>query len=101
MKRLLTLTTFLLLSITSFAYDFKMDDIYYNIRSFTEMPVEVTYKEAYYTEYIGVIAIPLTVTYNGKSYSVTSIGWDAFSCYLGLTSVTIFKSPHVHCCFFL
>ncbi len=38
---------------------------------------------------IGSIDIPSSVTYNGRSYSVTSIGDDAFSYCSGLTSVTI------------
>ena len=37
----------------------------------------------------GDIAIPESVTYNGKSYSVTSIGNYAFSGCSGLTSITI------------
>ena len=37
----------------------------------------------------GSVVIPSTVTYNGTTYSVTSIGEWAFSCCSGLTSVTI------------
>ena len=40
-------------------------------------------------DYVGSIAIPKTVNYNGKAYSVTSIGNRAFSGCSGLTSVTI------------
>ncbi len=42
-----------------------------------------------YSEYTGTVVIPETVTYNGKTYSVTSIGSDAFEYCSGLTSVTI------------
>ena len=37
----------------------------------------------------GSVVIPSTVTYNGTTYSVTSIGGWAFYCCSGLTSVTI------------
>ena len=37
----------------------------------------------------GSVIIPSTVTYNGTTYSVTSIGWSAFYGCSGLTSVTI------------
>ena len=40
-------------------------------------------------EYTGSVAIPKTVTYNGTTYSVTSIGGNAFMDCFGLTSVTI------------
>ena len=73
----------------------KNDDgvtIYYNfINNSTEL--SVTYRgTAYYSysyEYSGAIVIPNSVTYNSKTYSVTSIGERAFSGCSGLTSVTI------------
>ena len=73
------------------AHDFRVDWIYYNILTTTE--AEVTYRgfypDAYSNEYKGKVEIPESVTYNGKTYSVTSIGERAFySCY-GLTSITI------------
>ena len=37
----------------------------------------------------GSVVIPSTVTYNGTTYSVTSIGYNAFEGCSGLTSVTI------------
>ena len=40
-------------------------------------------------EYTGSVVIPESVTYNGITYSVTSIGSDAFSGCSGLTSVEI------------
>ena len=42
-----------------------------------------------YNEYSGSIVIPSTVTYNGTTYQVTSIGEEAFRQCDGLTSVTI------------
>ena len=44
---------------------------------------------SYSNEYSGNVVIPESVTYNGKTYSVTSIGYEAFRSCSGLTSVTI------------
>ena len=75
------------------AHDFVVDGIYYNITS-SSVPytVAVAYKgtsSTQYREYSGAITIPESVTYNGVTYSVTSIGYFAFSGCSGLTSVTI------------
>ncbi|MCR5069660.1 MAG: leucine-rich repeat domain-containing protein [Prevotella sp.] len=76
------------------AHDFVVDGIYYNITS-SSVPytVAVAYKGTsstqYYGEYSGAITIPEYVTYNGVTYSVTTIGSSAFSNCSGLTSVTI------------
>ena len=64
----------LLCSITVSGYDFKVDGIYYNITSFTDLTVEVTYREGYSNVYRGTVTIPSRVTY----YKVTSIGVGAF-----------------------
>ena len=42
-----------------------------------------------YSKPTGKLVIPSSVTHNGKTYSVTSIGYDAFLSCTGLTSVTI------------
>ncbi len=82
----------LLCSIGIQAHDFEVDGIYYNITNETDKTVEVTYRGAYDNtypdEYIGSVVIPETVTY-ANTYSVTSIGYEAFSGCKGLTSVTI------------
>ena len=76
----------------AFAYDIAVanDDgvtIYYNyINNGTELMV--TYKFNY-DSYSGTVNIPKIVTYNGTTYSVTSIGNDAFNKCSGLTSITI------------
>ena len=44
---------------------------------------------SYEKEYNGDIVIPESVTYNGSTYNVTSIGNNAFYWCSGLTSVTI------------
>ena len=73
------------------AHDFAVKGIYYNYLEGNN--VEVTYKgDDYYDyddEYSGAVTIPETVTYSGKTYSVTSIGYDAFHSCSSLTSVTI------------
>ena len=76
------------------AHDFEVDGIYYQITSSTTpYTVAVSYKgsswRSYLDEYTGSVTIPETVSYNGKVYSVTSIGDGAFGGCHGLTSVTI------------
>ena len=89
----LLLVMMLFSSIIASAHDFKVDGIYYNYISLTDMTVAVTYQgwsyDEYQQEYSGSITIPETVTYNGATYSVTSIGLRTFELCTGLTSVTI------------
>ena len=91
LKTLLTALLLLCSTIAS-AHDFEVNGIYYNILSSTDKTVAVTYKGSdYYSysdEYSGAVTIPASVTYNGTTYSVTTIGSGAFSG-SGLTSVTI------------
>lgn len=95
MKRLLSLTALLFLAVASFAHDFEVDGIYYVITSSSsDSPtVSVSYKgtsyDSYSDEYTGSVTIPETVTYSGKTYSVTSIGSYAFSRCTTLLRVTI------------
>ena len=78
----------LLTGIKASAYDAEIDGIYYNFIS--ESDAEVTYEYFYYSSYyFGDVTIPASITYNGKTYSVTSIGNEAFEDCGGLTSVTI------------
>ena len=92
-KSLLLVLATTLCSTPLFAHDFKVDGIYYNITSVEDMTVEVTYggtsSNFYSNEYSGTVTIPESVTYNEKSYSVTSIGYEAFYDCSGLTSITI------------
>ena len=73
------------------AHEFYVDGIYYNIKNGNE--ATVTYRgssyDAYSNEYTGAVNIPSSVTYNGTTYSVTTIGGYAFNGCTGLTSVTI------------
>ena len=78
------------------AHDFEVGGIYYSILSEEEKTVEVTYGggsySSYDNEYTGSVDIPSMVTYNDLTYSVTSIGYGAFSFCSRLTSVTISNS---------
>ena len=83
----------LLTTTALWAYDFKSGDLYYNITS--DSTVEVTYQEQWpFSNYSGLTTatIPEIVTYNGITYSVTSIGGKAFYKSSSLTSVTIPES---------
>lgn len=70
-------------ALTASAYDFMVDGIAYN--NITNVTVQVVSSG----DYSGEIIIPETVTYNGVTYKVTSIGTNAFANCSGLTSVTI------------
>ena len=91
--RLAAVAAVLLLSAaTAMAHDFEVNGIYYNKNS-DGTSVSVTY-EGYDTnstdnEYSGAVTIPAKVTYSGKTYSVTYIGYGAFFGCHGLTSVEI------------
>ena len=95
MKNLKHLFTALLLlcATAATAYDFVKGGIYYNITSTTDFTVEVTYRGSSYYEYSnlysGNVVIPESVTYNGSTYSVTSIDSYTFRGCSGLTSVVI------------
>lgn len=64
-------------------YNEIIDDIGYSL--------DISKKEASVTQrnYSGSIVIPATITYNGETYSVTSIGQSAFSSCNGVTSIKI------------
>ena len=91
-KRLALVAALLLGAITSSAHDFVVDGIYYN-KNENGTTVSVTYKgydyNQYVDEYSGSVTIPASVTYSGKTYSVTTIGSMAFYGCSGLTAVEI------------
>ncbi len=80
----------LLAGINAYAYDAYIDGIYYN---FSGDEATVTYQKyqnySYISDYSASVIIPESVSYNGKTYTVTSIGKYAFSGCTGLTSITI------------
>ncbi len=94
MKKSLLLLVMMLLPMVASAYDAKIDGIYYNFNS-TEKTATVTYlynSSSNSNAYSGEVVIPEKVTYNEVEYSVTSIGYRAFSHCSGLTSLTISNS---------
>ena len=89
MKKLIVFLFSLILSVvfstSALAYDVKIDGIYYNLIS-KGKTAEVTSGEE---KYSGEVVIPSSITVEGKEYTVTSIGNEAFYHCSGLTSVTI------------
>ena len=85
MRKIKHLFTVLLLlcSVAVNAHYFEVDGICYN--SETNKTVYVTSG----VKYTGDVVIPNSVTYNGNTYSVTRIGYNAFLSCSGLTSITI------------
>ena len=93
--KLISLLVALFATTALWAYDFKYGDLYYNITSGSDKTVEVTCQELLSSKnYAGLtsVTIPTTVSYNGTTYSVTSIGECAFMWCTGLTSITISNS---------
>ena len=93
-KQLLIVTIALLLCGSKVsAHDFEVNGIYYNITSSTDMTVAVTYKGHFISnhsnDYKGEVTIPATTTFDNKTYSVTSIGNNAFSGCSSLISITL------------
>lgn len=70
-------------------YDFVSNGIYYKITNNSTRTVDVTFKDYSFNCYSGNVSIPVSVTYNGVTYSVTAIGSSAFKASTGLTGVTI------------
>ena len=83
----LALLTCLSCALGASAYNFVSNGIYYNTTGTNT--VEVTYKDTNYNCYAGNMTVPSTVTYNGKTYTVKTIGASAFRGSTGLTSVII------------
>ncbi len=68
------------------AYDAKIGGIYYD---FSGTEATVTYNSAFNYSYGGFVTIPSTITYNGNTYNVTSIGYKAFFHCETLNGITI------------
>lgn len=87
MKRYLFLTLVVLLcTLSASAYDFKVDSIAYDKLLYGK---SVSVAKSYYE---GDIVIPESVTYDGVTYSVTEIGYNAFGSCTRLNSITIGNS---------
>ncbi|MBR5673147.1 MAG: leucine-rich repeat protein [Muribaculaceae bacterium] len=87
LRTILLALAFIGTTTTATAYDFMVNGIYYNING-DEATVTYEYNEyyynsgnpyyKYYNSILGNVTIPETVTYNGKTYTVTAIGNYAF-----------------------
>ena len=81
MKKIFSLFAALIVTTCLWAANFKCGGLYYDILS--DSTVSVTYEQYAslynYNEIEGDLIIPSTVTYNGKTYTVTSIGTQAFT----------------------
>lgn len=89
MKKWFATYLLLVVSTLSWAYDFKVNGIYYNTK-WGGNNVSVTCNGN--NSYSGTVVIPSSVVYNKQNYTVTSIGERAFYGCSGLTSVTIPES---------
>lgn len=93
LKSILVTLAMLLFSFSASSHDFEVDGIYYNITDSEKLTVEITFRGGtggeYTDEYSGSVVIPETVIYDSKSYSVTSIGYEAFFRCSNLKSVII------------
>ena len=68
--------------------DFEVDGIYYSFNS-DDGSVGITFRQYNIPSYSGSVTIPSTVTYNGNTYTVTSIEYSAFQDCKNLISVMI------------
>lgn len=90
MRKLLSLFMTLCVCVSVFAYDAKIDGIYYDLYNNSDgARATVTYRDQNYNSYSGEVVIPATIEYNGTEYAVTSIGEHAFDACSALTNVVI------------
>ena len=75
----------LFVALPSYAQDFSVGSLNYNIIS----PEALTVETAENNSASGNIVIPETVTYNGATYTVVQIATQAFNNATGMTSVSI------------
>lgn len=88
MKKFILTLSCILTSALSFAYDFEVDGMYYNITSLQNLKVELTNGDNYYT---GDIVIPETVEYSNKTFTVTRLGDN---CFKGCSKLNSVQIPH-------
>lgn len=84
MKRLYIFATLMMASVTTWAYDFTYNGIYFDVVNSTSC--EVVEGEVQYSKNV---VIPDTVEFSGKKLEVIRIAAEAFNDCKGLTAVTI------------
>ena len=84
--RALFLSLTVLLSLPMMAVEVEIDGINYEFNGETKQATVIRKSNG---QYFGEVVIPESVEHKGTTYSVTSIGSQAFSDCSGLTSVTI------------
>ncbi len=98
MKKQLVVFVWTLLPLMASAYDAQINGIYYNLDTENKTAtvtfessesVPGSYSTSYSSDYEGDVVIPDAVTWNGASYTVTTIGIGAFRGCSGLKSITI------------
>ncbi len=90
MRKLLSLFMTLCVCVSVFAYDAKIDGIYYDLYNNSDgARATVTYRDQNYNSYSGEVVIPATIEHNGTEYAVASIGEHAFDACSALTKVVI------------
>ena len=87
MNKLFTFLCAVTMSVMANANDFESNGIYYNIKSSTDLTVEVSHNGE--GTYSGDVIIPEQVEYNGKTLSVVAVGERAFFNCPNLTSVSL------------
>ncbi len=85
-KKTWLLISLLWVTISSTAYDFEVDGLYYSVISQEDKTCEVTYGDEVY---MGDVNIPSTVKYDNIEFSVIGIGSEAFADCNILESITI------------
>ncbi len=86
-KKLLLVFAALFCHLTASAYEFVVNGIYYTITSVDENTAGVSFHPS--KKYKGDVVIPAQVTYDGKTYTVTSITARAFYYCHDLTNITL------------
>lgn len=74
-RKMLMLTVLLSVSVSSYAYDFEVDGIYYTIESLDDLTCRVTSGD---NKYSGNIVIPSVVKYSNMKFTVDEIEGEAF-----------------------
>lgn len=92
MKKLFTTMFCMLMVVSSWAYDFKVNGIYYNVTGNSTNPTcGVTFATDSYNTYSGAINIPESVTYNEMIFTVNSVCDYAF---YKCTDLTVVNFPN-------